>query len=70
MPSVKKAILRGFYSGDYKAEVEISGSGKAYLQGVAVAWNIPAGEMVVGRNVLVVFIDEHNAKDAVLIAVY
>jgi len=37
---------------------------------VAVARNIPSAEMTVGRKVAVVFFDEHNVKEAVLIAVY
>jgi hypothetical protein len=70
LASIKEAVLRNFDSDSYTATVEIAGSGKAYLQGVKVARNIPAGEMVVGRNVLVIFIDEHSAKDAVVTAVY
>jgi hypothetical protein len=70
MASMKKAVLHSFDSNNYAATVEISGSGRAYLQGVKVARNIPAGEMVTGRNVLVNFIDEHNARDAAVIAVY
>jgi len=70
MPGIKKGILRGFDSGNYTATLEITGSGKSFLQGVCVARNIPVSEMVSGRNVLIVFIDEHNAKDAVVAAVY
>ena len=70
MPGIKKGTLRGFDSGSYTATLEIIGSGKSFLQGVSVARNIPINEMNNGRNVLVVFIDEHNVKDAVVIAVY
>lgn len=70
MPAIKKGTLRGFDSGNYTAILEITGSGKSFLQGVRVARNIPVSEMVTGRNILVVFVDEHNAKDAVVMAVY
>ena len=48
----------------------LSGSHKAYLEGVAVARNIAAGEMQAGRKVAVTFFNEHNPGDAVVIAVY
>jgi hypothetical protein len=67
---LKKAILKGFNSGDYTATIQLSGSYKVYLQGVAVARNIPAAEMALGRKLAVIFFDEHNAKDAVVAAVY
>ncbi|MDP2919377.1 MAG: hypothetical protein Q8O43_04065 [Dehalococcoidia bacterium] len=70
MSAIKKAILRSFNSGVYTATVEIKGSGKVYLESVPVAKNIPTGEMVAGRQVVVVFFDEHNARDAVVVAVY
>ena len=68
--NIKKAILKSFDSGGYTASLQISGSRKAYLDGVAVARNLPAAEMVLGRGVVVILFDEHNAKDAVVIAVY
>lgn len=67
---LKKAILKGFNSGDYTATIQLSGSYKVYLQGVAVARNIPAAEMALGRKLAVIFFDEHNAKDAVVVGVY
>jgi hypothetical protein len=68
--SIKKAMLRSFNSGDYTATIEIAGSLKAYLEEVSVAYNLPASEMIIGRKLAVIFFDEHNAKDAVIIAVY
>jgi len=35
-----------------------------------VARNLPAAEMAVGRKLAVVFFDEHNAREAVVVAVY
>lgn len=68
--SLKKAILKSFDSNNYIATVEISGSRKIYLEGVSVAHSIPAVEMITGRKLALVFFDEHNAKEAVVIAVY
>jgi hypothetical protein len=68
--SLKRAILRSFDAGNYAATVQLSGSDRVYLEDVAVARNLAAGEMVVGRRVAVIFFDEHNAREAVVVAVY
>ena len=63
-------MLKSFNSGDYTATVQLAGSHKVYLEGIAVARNLPAAEMALGRKVAVVFFDEYNAKEAVVVAVY
>jgi len=68
--NIRKAVLKSFNSGDYTATVQLSGSYKAYLEGIAVARNLPALEMALGRKVAVIFFEEHNPKEAVVIAVY
>jgi hypothetical protein len=68
--SIKKGILKNFDSGGYTATVRMSGSYKVYLEEVAVARNIPSAEMIAGRKVAVVLFDEHNAREAVVVAVY
>jgi alpha-D-ribose 1-methylphosphonate 5-triphosphate synthase subunit PhnI len=67
---LRKAILKSFNSGDYTATIQLSGSYKAYLEGVAVSRGMPASQMALGRKLAVVFFDEHNPKEAVVIAVY
>ena len=67
---LKKAILRSFNSGNYTATVQLAGSFKVYLEDIAVARNLPSGEMTAGRKVAVIFFDEHNPKEAVVVAVY
>jgi hypothetical protein len=67
---LKKAALKSFNSSSYLATFEIAGSGKAYLEGVPVAKSIDVSQMVNGRNLVLVFFDEHNVRDAVVIAVY
>ena len=68
--SSRKGILKSFNSGDYTATVQLASSYKVYLEGVTVARNIPAADMVVGRKLAVILFDEHNAKEAVVVAVY
>ena len=68
--SVRKGVLKSFNSGDYTATVQLAGSYKVYLEDVAVARNLPAGEMTAGRKLAVIFFDEHNAREAVVVAVY
>ena len=68
--SLRKAVLKSFNPGDYTATIQVTGSYKVYLEGVAVARNLPAVEMAVGRKVAVIFFNEHNARDAVVVAVY
>ena len=68
--ALRKAILKSFDSGDYTATIQLAGSYKAYLEGIVVARNLPAAEMALGRKVAVIFFDEHNAKEAVVVAVY
>ena len=67
---LKKAVLKSFNSGNYTATVQIASSFKVYLEDIAVARNLPIAEMVTGRKVAVVFFDEHNPKEAVVVAVY
>jgi hypothetical protein len=68
--SLRKGVLKSFNSGDYIATVQLSSSYKVYLEGIQVARNIPIAEMTAGRRVAVLFFDEHNAKEAVVVAVY
>jgi len=67
---LKKAILKGFNSTDYEATIQLTGSYKAYLENVTVARNLPTAEMALGRKVAVIFFDEYNPKEAVVISVY
>jgi len=68
--SLRNGVLKGFNSGNYTATVQLAGSYKVYLEGITVARNLPTGEMTAGRKVAVIFFDEHNPREAVVIAVY
>ena len=67
---LRKAVLRSFNSGNYTATVQLASSFKVYLEDITVARNLPSAEMVTGRKVAVIFFDEHNPKEAVVIAAY
>jgi len=67
---LRKAILRSFNAVNYTATVQIVSSFKVYLEDVTVARNLPSAEMVTGRKVAVLLFDEHNPKEAVVVAVY
>ena len=67
---LRKGELRSFNSGNYTATVRLASSYKVYLEGIAVARNLPLAEMVTGRKVAVLFFDEHSPKEAVVVAVY
>ncbi|HXX59395.1 MAG TPA: hypothetical protein VEI27_01820 [Dehalococcoidales bacterium] len=70
MAGWKKAVLKSFNEQENTATIAVSGSGKVYLEGVTVARNIPPTEMVVNRQLAVLFFDDHNVKDGVIVAVY
>ena len=68
--SLKKGLLKSFNATNYTATVQLAGSYKVYLEDVVVARNIPESEIAVGRKVVVIFFDEHNTKEAVVVGVY
>lgn len=67
---VRRGVLKSFDSGNYTATVQLAGSNKNYLEGIIVARNLPSAEMSAERNVTVIFFDENNAREAVIVAVY
>jgi hypothetical protein len=67
---LRKAVLRSFNSTDYTATVQLAGSYKVYLEDIAVARNLPEAQMTTGRKTAILFFDEHNPKEAVVVAVY
>ncbi len=68
--TVKRGVVKAFDSGAYTATVQVAGSLAVWLSDVPVARNIAAAEMVAGRSCAVLFFDEPNPEDSVLIAVY
>jgi len=67
---IRKGIIKAFNSETYTATVQEAGSLSVWLGNIPVARNIPEGEMVSGRRCAVIFFDEANPSDGVLVAVY
>jgi hypothetical protein len=66
---MKKGLIRAFDGDTHTATVQMAGSLSVWLEGVPVSRGIPAGEMAVGRACAVLFLDESNPQDAVVVAV-
>jgi len=67
---MKKGELKSFNSGNYTATVRLESSYRVYLEDIAVARNLPAAEMITGRKLAILFFDEHNPKEVIVLAVY
>ena len=67
---VRKGIIKGFDAGSYKATVQVMGSPSIQTERLPVARNIASSEMVEGRSCALIFFDETNPEDAVMVAVY
>lgn len=63
-------ILRAFNAGTYTARVTLKGSIHMSLAGVPTTRGIASGDMVAGRNVAVLILDQTKATDAVVVAVW
>ncbi|HXF50240.1 MAG TPA: hypothetical protein VNM43_01000 [Dehalococcoidia bacterium] len=68
--TVRGGVVKAFDAGSYRATVQIAGSDASWLHGVPVARNVPAAELVSGRRCAVLFLDDANPEDAVVIAVW
>lgn len=67
---IHKGILKSFSSGTYLATVQIVGSLSVWIDNIPVSRDIADGDMVAGRNVLIVSVDPSNPNDWVLVAVW
>jgi hypothetical protein len=67
---IVKGVLKAFDSGSYTATVQIQGSLSVWLENVPVNRGIPTAEMVIGRNVTVIFLEAGNPAAAVAAAVW
>ncbi len=67
---VLKGVVKSFDSAAYRATVQVAGSLAVWLEGVPVARSVPAAQVTTGRRCVVVFFDEANPQDAVVVAVY
>lgn len=67
---LRRGVVKSFDAGTYRATVQLAGSLAVWLEGIAVARNIPSAEMVAGRYCALVFFDPANPGDGVIVAVY
>ena len=67
---MKRGVIKAFNASTYTATVQLAGSLSVWLTGVPVARNIPASEVIPGRQCTVLFFDASNPQDAVVAAVY
>jgi hypothetical protein len=68
--TARRGVLRAFDGASYTATVQVAGSLSVWLSGVPVARNIPSGELIAGRRCALLFFDDQNPQDAVVVAVY
>ncbi len=67
---LRRGVVKCFDAGTYRATVQLAGGLAVWLEGIAVARNIPSAEMVAGRSCALVFFDPANPGDGVIVAVY
>ena len=67
---IRQGIVKAFDSGTHTATVQLVGSLAVYLSDIPTARNIAAAEMTAGRRCAVLFFDQANPQDAVVVAVY
>ena len=67
---IRKGVVRGFDATTYTATVQVEGSLGTWLEGVPVARNISAAEMVAGRRCALLLFDPSTPSDGVVIAVF
>ena len=70
MTEIKRAIVKSYDAAAHKATVQIGGSLAVWLDDVRVATDIPAGELIAGRQCSVLFLDPSNQDDAVVLTVH
>ena len=67
---IKRGILQAFQASTYTASVLLLEATSTYLQGVPVNNALDAASAIAGANCAILFFDEHNPLDAVVLAVY
>ncbi len=69
MTVIKKAIVKSYDAATHKAAVQIAGSLGVWLEGIRVATDIPAADVVVDRQCTILFIDPSNQDDALVLTI-
>ena len=66
---IAKAIVKTYTAGTHKADVQLVGSHPTVLSAIRVATDIPAADVVAGRQCTVLFLDPANQDDAVILTI-
>ena len=69
MPIIKKASIKSYSAATHTATVQVAGSLGVWLSAIRVATNIPADDVVAGRQCTVLFLDPANQDDAVVLTI-
>ncbi len=69
MSEIRRAVVKSYDAATHKADVQIAGSLTVWLDAVRVATNIPAADVVTGRQCTVLFLDPSNQDTAVIISI-
>ena len=67
--TVRKGIVRAYDAVNHKADVQIVGSHPTLIAALRVATDIPAGDVVAGRQCTVLFLDPSNQDDALVLTI-
>lgn len=67
---IKRGILQAFYPATYTADVLLLEATSNFLSSMPIATSVGPGNAIAGAFCAVLFFDEHNPNDAVIIAVY
>jgi len=66
---IAKGVIKTYTAATHKADVQLVGSHPTVLTALRVATNIPAADVVVGRQCTVLFVDPANQDDAVVLTI-
>lgn len=67
---ILRGVLQAWDAANHKATVQIQGSRSQWLADVPTSRGIPSGEMVTGRVVAVLFFQQNDPTDAMVIGVF
>ncbi|MCH7810257.1 MAG: hypothetical protein IH863_06735, partial [Chloroflexi bacterium] len=70
MTLLKRATIKSYDAGSHRAAVGISGSLSVWLDSIAISDSIPAAAVVAGRECAVLFHEDDNPDDAVIVSVH
>jgi hypothetical protein len=70
MATIKRGVIKSYSSGTHKASVQITGSLAVWLDALPVATDIPAAEVIPGRECSVLLYTDDNPDDGVIITVH